>query len=110
MEFEPTAWKIYCPECGQRKIGRAADGSFSCPECGCEFRHNWTAWAIAGTPFCVLFLAVMLDFVSLVSVSRSVIMCLVVVSMVVIFVAPDVYRVVKRGHSEEDSADENDAA
>jgi hypothetical protein len=60
MAFEPTAWKIYRPECGQRKIGKSADGSFVCSECGCEFRHNWRAWIIVGTPSCVLALVVML--------------------------------------------------
>jgi uncharacterized membrane protein YesL len=110
MAFEPTAWKIYCPECGQRKIGKAADGSFCCSECGCEFRHNWKAWVIAGAPFCMLALVIMLDVTSLVSVSRSVVTLLVVVSIVIVFIAPDFYRVVKHGHSEEDSANEKDAA
>ncbi len=110
MSFEPIAWKIYCPECGQRKISKAADGSFGCPECGCEFRHNWKSWIIAGTPFCVLVLVVMLDVLSVISVSRATVTILVVVSMVIGFFSPDFYRVVKHGHLPEDSVDENDAA
>jgi hypothetical protein len=110
MSFEPIAWKIYCPECGQRKISKTADGSFSCPECGCEFRHNWKAWFIAGTPVCVLFLVIMLDIMSLLSVSRSVVTFLVVVGIVIGFFSPEFYRVVKHAHLPEDSVDENDAA
>ena len=109
MSFEPIAWKIYCPECGQRKISKSADGRFSCPECGCEFRHNWKSWIIAGAPFCVLVLVVMLDVLSVISVSRGTVIILVAVSMVIGFVSPDFYRVVKHGHLPEDSADESDA-
>jgi Mn2+/Fe2+ NRAMP family transporter len=111
MAFEPTAWRLYCPECGHLKISKTPDGSFSCPVCGCEFRHNWKAWIITGTPFCALFLIVMLDFMSLVSPSRGLIISLVVVSMVVAFVSPDSYRVVKHGQlAKEDSVDQKDAA
>ena len=105
MAFEPTAWKIYCPECGQRKISKSAAG-FVCPECGCEFRHNWRAWIIAGTPFCVLVLVVMLMVTSVLPDSRSLVIFLVIVSMIVGFMSHDFYRVVKHGHS----ADDDEAA
>jgi hypothetical protein len=109
MGFEPTEWKVYCPECGKRKIAKTATGNFICSGCACEFRHNWKAWFIVGTPVCVLLLVMMLDFLSLLSVPNSVITFLLVVCVVAIFAAPDSYRVVKRGHSEGHSSDKSEA-
>lgn len=35
-----------CPWCGVRMDMKKRQGVFSCPVCGCTFRHNWRAWTV----------------------------------------------------------------
>lgn len=107
MAFEPKAWKNYCPECGEQRVLKMSGGAFSCAKCGCEFRHNWQAWMFAGVPFCVVFVALLLDLTAVVSLPRALFISLIIVSMIANRLTADhLYRVVKHGIC----PDENDAA
>jgi hypothetical protein len=41
-----------CPSCGSSMDMKKQNGLFTCPLCGCGFRHNWKAWII-GIPMAV---------------------------------------------------------
>jgi hypothetical protein len=97
MAFEPSSWKIYCPDCVQRKIGKTVDGSFSCTKCGCEFTHNWKAWITRGVPMCLLFLFLMLQVTECFSAPRGLIISLVIMGIIVSFLGPDPYLIIKHG-------------
>ena len=106
MAFEPTAWRIGCPECGDRRIAKTTDGSFDCTNCGCVFRHNWRAWILGGMPFCLTFVTLMLEVTSVVEVPRGLWNALLVLSMIALwFASSRLYRVTKHG----DSVDEDKA-
>ncbi len=42
-----------CPWCGSGLDMKKQQGDFSCPVCGCTFRHNWKAWFV-GIPLALV--------------------------------------------------------
>src|SRR5688572_16047660 len=52
-----------CPGCQQQiELRRELpEPSFTCPACGCRFRHNWRKWLL-GLPFALLLALLLLYF------------------------------------------------
>ena len=107
MGFEPQEWRLICPECGHTKIGKTPVGSFACVQCGCEFKHNWKAWILVGTPWFLLLAFLLTVFSTLSSLPDKYFYALLLVCIVAYFVSPDFYKVLKHGNPDQLSGNDN---
>jgi hypothetical protein len=60
----PTEWLTPCPCCGERITLTKSRGRYICPECSCEFRHNYRRWFVGAPLAVVAFFATFLTIVS----------------------------------------------
>jgi hypothetical protein len=108
--FEPSHWKNYCPECGEKNIEKIRVGLFRCGECGGEFGHNYKKWLLVATPTLLLLLLLLMEVSRLRSVPRWLYYVVTSVGMLVILVSGEWCSIAKHGREFNATKDENRGA
>ena len=109
MAFEE--FKNYCPECGAKiKNRKVATGRFRCSKCNCEYVRHWRTWLIVGIPWLAFFLWMIGSVAYQKFPGRGPMYLCAGICVLILFLAPNEYRVVKHGDDYDEFSKQNDDA
>ena len=99
-----------CPFCMHRvTLHKGSSRYFLCPDCECEFRHNFVRWLPVAIPAALTLVLMLYEFTHQDTVPSAIIYTLIAVAAAAAFLTPSpAYSVMKPGRPEMDAGrDEN---
>jgi hypothetical protein len=94
-----------CPFCMHRVVlHKDSSRNFLCPDCNCEFRHNFVRWLPVAIPAALAVVLMLYEFTHQDTVPSAIIYALIGVAVAAAFLTPfPAYSVMKPGRPEMDA-------